>query len=110
MFTCRVCKTSDLKIEQMKKERRLVPTLRGICNACNSEYEKLRIARKKAEADEENHLSCNDCDRVFNRYSKGSPSGRNQYTSKNPELYELSYHKLLNVNCPFCKSENIERY
>jgi hypothetical protein len=94
----------------MKKERRLIATSRGICKCCNAEYEKLRLFRKKAENNEDNYLTCNDCDRLFNKYNRGNPSGNNQNTSKNPELYELTYKKLLNVNCPFCKSENIEKY
>lgn len=107
MFTCRVCKSDNFKLEEMKKERRLIETCRGICNSCNAEYEKLRIARKKAELNEQDHLTCNDCDRVFNKYNTGNPTGKNQHKM---ELYELPYKKLLRVNCPFCKSENIERY
>ena len=110
MFTCRVCKSSNFEFNQMKKERRLIETSRGICKSCNAEYEKLRNARQKAEADEHNRLTCNDCDRVFNKYNRGNPAGKNQHTTKNSELYDLKYKKLLNVNCPFCKSEDIQKY
>jgi len=110
MFTCRVCTSSNLELSQMKKEKRLVESLRGICKSCSSEYEKFRVARQKADRDENNHLQCDDCDRVFYKYSRGNPCGNNKITNSQPELYELTYKKLLNVNCPFCKSENIERY
>jgi len=110
MFTCRVCKSDNFQVSDMKMERRLIQTCRGICKTCNTEYEKLRMARKKAEADKENHLVCNDCDRVFNKYKRGNFSGKNQHTLANPELFDLTLRKKLNICCPFCKSEEIERY
>ena len=110
MFTCRVCKNTNFTVLEMRNERRLLQTHRGICKTCSSEYEKLRIARKKAEQDKENHLVCNNCDRVFSKFRRGNPNGNNQYTNENPELYELAYKKYLNTECPFCKSEDIERY
>ena len=110
MFTCRVCKNNSLQLSEMKKERRLIETKRGICNCCNSEYEKLRIARKKAEHNPDLYLVCNDCDRIFSKYKCGNFSGKNQHTMANPELFELTFKKTLNTDCPFCKSEEIEKY
>lgn len=110
MFTCRVCKSTNFKLEEMKNERRLIETNRGICKCCNSEYEKLRTARKKAENNPESYLVCNDCDRVFNKYKRGNFSGKNQHTMANPELFELTFKKMLNTCCTFCKSEEIEKY
>jgi hypothetical protein len=92
MFNCRVCNNSKLELSEMKKEPRLVESKRGICKACATEYEKLRLARSKADYQPEKHLTCNDCDRVFS----------NRNTGPN--------RILLRVHCPFCKSEEIERY
>jgi hypothetical protein len=109
-FSCRTCKVETFVFSQMKKEKSLVVRNRGVCKPCASEYEKSTSMIRKAERDPDNHLSCQDCDRIFSKYNKGNPSGKNQSTVLAPELYELTYRKMLNVDCPFCKSENIERY
>lgn len=98
MFTCRVCKSSEFKFEQMKKERRLVETQRGICKSCAAEYEKYKIHVRRAEKNPKNYLMCDDCDRIFSKYNTG------------PKFKFDDVNHPLRVDCPFCKSENIQNY
>lgn len=95
MFTCRECKSSEFNLDQMKKERRLVPTNRGICKPCATNYEKHQRFIRKSEKDPDNYMACDDCDRIFSKYSATNLVNGN---------------KRLNIDCPFCKSENIDRF
>lgn len=91
MFTCRKCNGSDFTVDQMKKEPFLFSNNRGICKPCISKYETHEQFIRKANKNPENYLTCEDCDRMFSKNLQGR-------------------FKKLRTECPFCKSENIERY
>lgn len=97
MFSCRgSCKRTDLTIDQMKKERYLMSNFRGICKPCHTEYNVINLHMKRAEKNPENYMMCNGCDRVFSKYKAGAPD-------KN------GLQKLC-LDCPHCKSKDIEAY
>lgn len=98
MFSCRTCKKEDFLFEQMKKERRLVETGKGVCKPCSSKYEALRAMVKKANRTPENYMSCDDCDKIFSKYQTSRP------------LFKERFFQKLRIECPFCKSENIDGY
>ncbi len=75
----------------MKREKYVHAQKRGVCNSCNSQYETVRQAIKAAELAPDKYLSCGDCDRIFKKQQGGR------------------YPKLRTC-CPFCKSEELERY
>lgn len=104
MYSCRSCFRPDLAIDQMKKEKQLILSGRGICKPCATEYERNRQLEKKANLEPHKYLSCNSCDRTFSNRHTGNYTGNNQYTKNN----KISC--ILRVECPFCKSEEIERY
>lgn len=98
MFSCRGCHKTDLRLEQMKKEKSLLINNRGICKPCHSVYNKTNARIKKAERSPDDFLSCNTCNEIFSKYQVCRP------------LIKTRVFKKLKVECPFCKSEEIERY
>lgn len=98
MFSCRTCKKEDFSFEQMKKEKYLTARNRGICKPCNSKYMATRMMIAKANKTPEDHMSCDDCDGIFSKYQRGAPLTKERIFQK------------LKVECPFCKSENIDMY
>lgn len=97
-FSCRTCNRTDLKVEQMKKEPYLMANNRGVCKPCTTQYNKINMMLKKAERNPDDMMSCNNCDRIFSKHRVGNPFTRN------------GYKKRLNIDCPFCGSEEIEAY
>ena len=96
-YSCRTCKRTDLAIEQMKKYKFLLTRKKGICKPCHSNYTKINTRIKKAEKSPEDTFSCNCCDSVFSKYQTGSSTQKNG-------------NKKLRTYCPFCKSEEIDRF
>ena len=97
-FSCRTCNKTDLLLGQMKKEPYLMAKNRGICKPCISEYNKINMLLKKAERNPDDMMSCNSCDRVFSKYKVGTPNTKQGYKKK------------LNIDCPFCGSEEVDAY
>jgi Zn finger protein HypA/HybF involved in hydrogenase expression len=95
-FSCRRCKKTDFVQVQMKKEKTLFISNKGICKPCHSNYNTMSERWLKAEKNPDNSLTCDDCDNIFSKYQTGS-SNRNNF-------------RKLRVYCPFCKSENINRF
>jgi hypothetical protein len=104
MYNCRVCSGNQFTEEQMIKEKYLNYNKRGICKPCMNEYERNRQLLRKANQNPKGYLSCNSCDRVFASRNTGNYKGNNQHEKKNNTQFKLR------VNCPFCKSDNIERF
>jgi hypothetical protein len=104
MYNCRSCLRTQFTAEEMKKEKYLHSKKRGICKACATEYERnqrlLRLANKKPS----DYLNCGDCDRTFSNRNTGNFSGNNQYIK-----WDVNKVKL-RVGCPFCKSDNINKF
>ena len=96
MFSCRTCEKSNFEMEQMKREKKLLSNNRGICKPCYAEYTKINLRLKKAKNNPNNSLSCDDCDGIFSIYNRGP-------TQKNGD-------KKLRTECPYCRSENINKY
>jgi Zn finger protein HypA/HybF involved in hydrogenase expression len=97
-FSCRTCKKEDFSFEQMKKEKYLTARNRGICKPCDSNYMATRIMLAKAKKAPQDYLSCDDCDRIFSKYQVSRPLTKERIFQK------------LKTECPFCNSENIDRY
>ena len=98
MFSCRSCNNTDFTMEQMKKEKSLLFNRRGICKPCVSNYNAVNARLMKAKKNPKNFLTCDDCDNIFSKYKVGTPLTKERVFQK------------LKVECPFCKSENIDRY
>lgn len=98
MFSCRSCNKTDFTVEQMKKEKYLFYKNRGICKPCVSNYNAANTRLTKANRNPRNFLSCDDCDNIFSKYQVGTPLTKERVFQK------------LKIDCPFCKSENIDRY
>lgn len=98
MFSCRTCKRSDFTVEQMKKEKYLFYKNRGICKPCASNYNNVNAKLANAKKNPENFLTCDDCDNIFSKYQVSRP------------LIKERVFQKLKTECPFCKSENIDRY
>ena len=96
VFSCRSCRKNDFMFEQMKKERKLLANNRGVCKPCYAEYTKLNLRLKKARENPKESLTCDNCDGVFSIYNRGP-------TQKNGD-------KKLRTECPYCRSEDINRY
>jgi hypothetical protein len=96
VFSCRSCKKAEFTVIQMKRERKLLSNNRGICKPCYAEYVKLNLRLKKAKKNPKESLKCDNCDGIFSIYNRGP-------TQKNGT-------KKLKTECPYCKSENIDRY
>jgi hypothetical protein len=104
MYSCRSCSKLNFTIDEMKKEKYLTSNRRGICKCCATEYERNRQLNKKANNQPTEYLSCDSCDRTFSNRHTGNYSGNNQYIKNNRAS------RILRIQCPFCKSEEIERY
>lgn len=104
MYTCRCCLGNSFSASEMKNEKFLHSNKRGICKKCTTEYERNRQMIAKANKNPDNYLSCGSCDRVFSIRNTGNYAGNNQHKRLNNTSY------MLRVECPFCKSEEIDRY
>lgn len=104
MYSCRLCSGNNFTAKQMKKEKYLHSNKRGVCKPCTTEYERHRMLLRKASQNPKDYLSCNSCDRVFSKYNTGNYKGNNQYVTKNTN------YSMVRVACPFCKSDDIEKY
>jgi hypothetical protein len=88
----------------MKKEKYLHAKNRGICKPCATEYERNQQLLRKANKNPNDYLTCNSCDRIFSNRNVGNYSGNNQYIQWDIKKFQLR------VDCPFCKSEDIDRF
>lgn len=104
MYSCRACSVTTFTVDEMKKEKSLIPSKKGICKCCATEYERNRQMIRKASSKPEDYLSCDDCDRVFSKKHTGNYTGNNQSIKRNSQRF------VLRTNCPFCKSENIDNF
>lgn len=104
MYSCRSCSGQEFTADQMRKEKYLHVNKRGICKPCSTEYEKHRQMLVKANRNPENYLTCNDCDRIFANRNVGNYTGNNQYIKWDEKKFQLR------TDCPFCKSEDIDRF
>lgn len=90
--TCYICKETKEWFEfNQSKFRKLTNT--GTCKKCHSHYNSVREQNININKYPEKYMSCDDCDRNFNRYKlRGIKESGDRTT------------------CVFCKSENINSY
>jgi hypothetical protein len=96
IYTCRECKFPT------EKEFAKVGTISNtkktcLCKTCHNIKIKNYHIERRAKIYPQNHMVCDDCDRTFSKYQSGS---RNHYCGQ----------RLLKTSCPFCQSENIDKY
>jgi hypothetical protein len=93
-FSCRTCYGYNFELEDMKKEKSLMPYKRGICKSCHTKYNKLNLQIKRAERSPEDYRGCNECGRIFSKYKTGAPTKFREFRKE----------------CPHCKSDEICSY
>ena len=69
---------------------------KAVCKACESKQVSVRNILRRARKDPDNHMGCNDCDRVFDKY----------YSSYREGMKD----RWLVMGCKFCGSKNIENF
>ncbi len=89
---CKSCRRpKDLSLFPNRKTTR--DKKKSICKQCHSDHVCFATMLKKAEANPDNYLMCDDCDRIFSKYLK-----RNKYAG------------ILAEECKFCGSKNLIKY
>lgn len=109
-YSCRDCERSDLTAAEMRTEKYLHSNRRGICKQCYRTKERVNVMIRKADKNPQDYLSCNSCDAVFSKYQSGTPLTH----GKKSELYINGTiekgHRWLKTECPYCQSDELERY
>lgn len=95
LYSCTVCRE---KKPAPDMQRATNSTMSGRCRKCHSEYCAFRLKLKKAEMSPHNYMTCDSCDHLFYKF-----------VSASVDFYNGEQREQ-RVNCPSCKSENIQNY